>query len=75
MKLATVPNIICLLRMALTVPIVVLLAEGRFGQTLALFAVAAASDVLPGVGRDAAYVVKQMGRRAPARSARDTVAA
>jgi hypothetical protein len=49
MKLATVPNIICLLRMALTVPIVVLLAEGRFGQTLALFAVAAASDVLDGV--------------------------
>jgi len=39
------------------------------------FQFAAASDVLPGVGRDAAYVVKQMGRRAPARSARDTVAA
>src|SRR6185503_6846375 len=55
MKLATVPNIICLLRMALTVPIVVLLAEGRFGQTLALFAVAAASDVLDG------YLAKTFG--------------
>jgi cardiolipin synthase (CMP-forming) len=55
MKLATVPNIICLLRMALTVPIVVLLADGRFGQTLVLFAVAAASDVLDG------YLAKTFG--------------
>jgi putative flavoprotein involved in K+ transport len=39
------------------------------------FQFAAASDVLPGVGRDAAYIVKQLGRRAIARSARDTVAA
>ena len=35
MKLVTVPNLICLLRIALTVPIVVLLAEGRYGETLA----------------------------------------
>ena len=55
MKLATVPNIICLLRIALTVPIVVLLADGRYGQTLALFAVAAASDVLDG------YLAKTFG--------------
>jgi len=48
MKFATVPNLICLLRMALTVPIVVLLAEGRYGQTLVLFAIAAASDILDG---------------------------
>jgi cardiolipin synthase len=55
MTLATVPNIICLLRIALTVPIVVLLAEGRYGQTLVLFAIAAASDVLDG------YLAKTFG--------------
>ncbi len=55
MKLVTIPNLICLLRMALTVPIVVLLAEGRYGQTLVLFAVAAASDILDG------YLAKTFG--------------
>jgi cardiolipin synthase len=55
MKLATVPNVICLLRIALTVPIVLLLAEGRYGQTLVLFAVAAASDVVDG------YLAKTFG--------------
>jgi len=55
MKLATVPNLICLLRIALTVPIVVLLSEGRYGQTLVLFAVAAVSDVLDG------YLAKNFG--------------
>ena len=55
MKLVTVPNLICLVRMALTVPIVVLLAEGRYGQTLVLFAVAAASDILDG------YLAKTFG--------------
>ena len=48
MKVATVPNLICLLRIALTVPIVMLLAEGRYGQTLVLFAIAAVSDMLDG---------------------------
>ena len=55
MKLATIPNLICLLRIALTVPIIVLLAEGRYGQTLVLFAVAAASDLLDG------YLAKTFG--------------
>lgn len=55
MKLVTVPNLICLVRMALTFPIVVLLAEGRYGQTLVLFAVAAASDMLDG------YLAKTFG--------------
>ncbi|HEU5468688.1 MAG TPA: CDP-alcohol phosphatidyltransferase family protein [Steroidobacteraceae bacterium] len=55
MKVLTVPNLICLLRIALTVPIVVLLAEGRYGQTLVLFAIAAASDVLDG------YLAKTFG--------------
>ena len=55
MKLVTVPNLICLVRMALTVPIVVLLAEGRYGQTLVLFAVAAVSDILDG------YLAKTFG--------------
>ncbi len=48
MKVATVPNLICVLRMALTVPIVLFLVEGRFAATLALFAIAAVSDVLDG---------------------------
>ena len=55
MKLVTVPNLICLLRIALTVPIVILLAEGRYGQTLALFAIAAVSDMLDG------YLAKTFG--------------
>ncbi len=55
MKMATVPNLICLLRIALTVPIVLLLADARYGQTLVLFAVAAASDVLDG------YLAKTFG--------------
>ncbi len=48
MKVATVPNLICVLRIALTVPIVMLLVEGRYGLTLVLFAIAAVSDVLDG---------------------------
>ncbi len=55
MRLATVPNLICVLRIALTVPIVLLLVEERYGQTLMLFAVAAASDVLDG------YLAKTFG--------------
>jgi cardiolipin synthase len=55
MRVVTVPNLICLLRMALTFPIVVLLAEGRYGQTLVLFAIAAASDILDG------YLAKTFG--------------
>ena len=55
MKMATVPNLICLLRMALTVPIVMWLAEGRFAQTLVLFGVAAVSDILDG------YLAKTFG--------------
>jgi len=55
MRLATVPNLICVLRIALTVPIVLLLVEERYGQTLVLFAVAAASDMLDG------YLAKTFG--------------
>ncbi len=39
------------------------------------FQYAAASDVLPGVGRDAAYVVKQLARRSSTRPTTSTVAA
>ncbi len=55
MKMATIPNLICVLRIALTVPIVMLLAEARYGETLILFAVAAASDGLDG------YLAKTFG--------------
>jgi cardiolipin synthase len=48
MKVATVPNLICVLRIALTVPIVMLLVDGRYGITLVLFAIAAVSDGLDG---------------------------
>ncbi|MGH8130261.1 MAG: CDP-alcohol phosphatidyltransferase family protein [Steroidobacteraceae bacterium] len=55
MRVATVPNLICVLRIALTVPIVLLLVKGRYGQTLVLFAIAAASDMLDG------YLAKTFG--------------
>lgn len=55
MTLAAVPNLICILRMALTVPIVLLLADGRYAHTLVLFALAAGSDVLDG------YLAKTFG--------------
>jgi cardiolipin synthase len=48
MNLAVVPNVICVMRMALAVPIVWLLAEGQYGATLVLFGIAAASDGLDG---------------------------
>ena len=48
MKLAAIPNLICVLRMVLAVPIVWLLAEGRYEATLVLFAIAAVSDALDG---------------------------
>ena len=48
MSLATVPNVLCLLRMALAVPIVWLLAEGQYGATLILFGIAGLSDILDG---------------------------
>jgi cardiolipin synthase len=48
MKVATVPNLICVLRIALTVPIVMLLVDGRYGITLVLFAIAAVADGLDG---------------------------
>ncbi|MGH8250337.1 MAG: CDP-alcohol phosphatidyltransferase family protein [Steroidobacteraceae bacterium] len=48
MTLAAVPNLICVMRIALTVPVVLLLVEGRYGLTLVLFGIAAASDGLDG---------------------------
>lgn len=55
MKLATVPNLICVLRILLTVPIVLLVSEERYAETLVLFALAAASDMLDG------YLAKTFG--------------
>lgn len=48
MNMASVPNLICVLRIALAVPIVWLLAQGHYALTLALFVVAALSDGLDG---------------------------
>ena len=48
MNFASVPNVLCLMRMALAVPIVWLLAEGQYGWTLVLFSIAGLSDILDG---------------------------
>jgi cardiolipin synthase len=48
MSFAMVPNLICLLRIALAVPIVWLLADARYEPTLVLFLIAALSDGLDG---------------------------
>ena len=48
MNLATLPNLICVLRIVLTVPIVWLLVDGQYQLALFLFLAAAASDGLDG---------------------------
>jgi cardiolipin synthase (CMP-forming) len=47
-SLRQLPNLICVARMALVVPVAWLLARGDYTQTLWLFAIAAASDGLDG---------------------------
>jgi len=48
MTLSSLPNLICILRIALAVPVVWSLVHGLFGLTLVLFAIAAVSDGLDG---------------------------
>ncbi len=48
MSLRQLPNLICVARILLVVPIAVLLYQQRYGLTLALFGVAAFSDALDG---------------------------
>lgn len=48
MSLALLPNLLCVLRMVLAVPVVWTLVEGWYGWTLALFFVAAVTDGLDG---------------------------
>lgn len=55
MSLRQLPNLICIARMALVVPVAWLLAQGQYAQTLWLFGVAAASDGLDG------YLAKRFG--------------
>jgi cardiolipin synthase len=47
-SLALLPNLLCVLRMVLAVPVVWTLVEGHFAWTLGLFLVAAATDGLDG---------------------------
>jgi cardiolipin synthase len=54
-NLRQLPNIICVARIALAVPIAITLLEGRFVATLWLFALAAFSDGLDG------YLAKRFG--------------
>lgn len=55
MSLRQLPNTICVVRIALVVPIAIALLEGRFVATLWLFALAAFSDGLDG------YLAKRFG--------------
>ncbi len=55
MSLASLPNLICVMRMLLAIPIVWALLEGYYGWTLGLFVVAAVSDALDG------FLAKQFG--------------
>ncbi len=48
MTLSSIPNLICVLRILLTVPVVWTLIDERYGWTLLLFLVAAVSDGLDG---------------------------
>jgi cardiolipin synthase len=47
-KARDIPNLICVLRILLVIPLVVLLLRGEFATVLVLFAVAGASDGLDG---------------------------
>jgi cardiolipin synthase (CMP-forming) len=47
-SLSLLPNLLCVLRMVLAVPLVWTLVEGHFAWTLAIFLVAAATDGLDG---------------------------
>lgn len=49
------PNVICLVRILLTLPIVMALGEGDYGVALVLFAIAAVSDGVDG------YLAKRFG--------------
>ena len=55
MSLASLPNLICVMRMLLAIPVVWALLEGYYGWTLGLFVVAAVSDALDG------FLAKQFG--------------
>ena len=55
MSLRQLPNIICVARIALVVPIAITLLEGKFVTTLWLFGLAAFSDALDG------YLAKRFG--------------
>ena len=49
MSLRQIPNSLCILRMLLVVPVVLLLERGAYGATLVLFAIAAFTDALDGL--------------------------
>ncbi|MBS1199674.1 MAG: CDP-diacylglycerol--glycerol-3-phosphate 3-phosphatidyltransferase [Proteobacteria bacterium] len=68
MSLSNLPNLICILRVVLAVPVVWTLVHGHFGATLLLFAAAAASDGLDG------YLAKRFGWTSEAGKVLDPVA-
>lgn len=55
LRLSHIPNLICVLRIALVLPIVALLLEGKFGAALLLIIIAGISDGLDG------YLARRFG--------------
>ena len=55
MNLASIPNLICYMRMILVLPIVWLILNGDYGLTLLVFGIAGFSDALDG------FLAKQFG--------------
>lgn len=68
MTLSSLPNLICILRIILAVPVVWTLVEGHFAWTLGLFFVAAGSDGLDG------YLAKRFAWMSEAGKVLDPVA-
>jgi cardiolipin synthase len=68
MNLSSLPNLICVLRMLLAIPVVWTLVHDMFGWTLLLFVIAAISDGLDG------YLAKSFGWTSEAGKVLDPVA-
>lgn len=68
MKLSNLPNLICIFRIVLIFPVVMLLLEGQFGWALTIFCIAAISDGVDG------FLAKQYGWVTPLGSILDPIA-
>ena len=73
MSLRHLPNLLCVLRMVLVLPVALWILDGRYPEVMALFALAAFTDALDGFPREAIRM-DQRARQA-SRSARGQAAA